>query len=215
MPQRCAVCNRVVSIGQDYCYRCVPKLRRVSLTLQQSAALSPKPHFRTGKGTLFDGCTAPFFNLGGSRKIVYNYKFYGRADLSSLICDEMAQAFSQSLGEIHFDAVCYVPSTALSRINRGFDHIARLARGLSKRLGLPVIKALRQTGKKKMQHMLRAAQRADNVRGVYTCCADVRGKTLLLVDDIVTTGATLNECTRVLKKNGAAAVYCITAAMSS
>ncbi len=47
--------------------------------------------------------------------------------------------------------------------------------------------------------------------GVYGVSGDVKGKTLLLIDDIVTTGATLNECAKVLKQNGAKAVYCLTA----
>ena len=70
---------------------------------------------------------------------------------------------------------------------------------------------LRQIGRKKKQHILRASLRAANVLGVYGVSGDVKGKTLLLIDDIVTTGATLNECAKVLKQNGAKAVYCLSA----
>ena len=62
------------------------------------------------------------------------------------------------------------------------------------------------------QEKLNKQQRKQNLVGVYKLCANVKGKRVLVIDDIKTTGSTLNECARVLKKGGAASVVCLTVA---
>jgi predicted amidophosphoribosyltransferase len=91
-----------------------------------------------------------------------------------------------------------------------------LATELSKVLSLPVKNVLEKIFDNNIQHESSQNRRKGNVLGVYDVREneDVKGKTILLVDDIKTTGATLNECAKILKIRGAEKVYCVTVALT-
>ena len=92
---------------------------------------------------------------------------------------------------------------------RGYDQSELLARVIAKKLSLPLVPALQKHAERGPQSQLKdAAQRRSNASGAFSVLpgADVSGKTLLLIDDIVTTGATLAECSRVLRTAGASDV---------
>ena len=111
-----------------------------------------------------------------------------------------------------FDGIAYVPLSGKSRRARGYDQSRLLARRLGKALGIPVVKALRKCRDTQTQHQLSREERAENVRGAYSCGMDLSGRSLLLVDDIVTTGSTLRECAAALYDSGAQSVCGICAA---
>ena len=87
---------------------------------------------------------------------------------------------------------------------RGFNQSALVALALSRRWGIPVSEtALVRNRQTRSQVGLSAPQRADNIRGAFTAGAEVRGKVILLVDDVMTTGATASACARGLRQGGA------------
>ena len=86
---------------------------------------------------------------------------------------------------------------------------------ISKETQIPISHALKQTGDKLTQHELPASLRVQNVAGVFGATKQICGQTVLLVDDIKSTGATLDECTRALMYAGVKDVYCITAISNS
>ena len=123
-----------------------------------------------------------------------------------------AQEFS---GE--FDAVTWVPVSAKRLRKRGFDQARYLCASLCVDWHTAPQETLRKVRDNPPQSGLEdAAARRANVLGVYepVSPADIAGKRFLLVDDILTTGATLGECVRVLKAAGAADVVCLTLAMT-
>lgn len=93
------------------------------------------------------------------------------------------------------DAVCFVPATASAYARRGYDHMEFVARALSARLGLPLADVLVRA-EARDQRELGREERARNLKGTASSCADVSGARLLLVDDVATTGASLAEATR-------------------
>lgn len=96
---------------------------------------------------------------------------------------------------------------------RGFNQSMEIARGLGNRLNLAVDRSsLVRNRPTPPQADLPLKERHKNVRGAFECTADMTGKNILLIDDVMTTGATLNECARVLKLHGAT---CITAAVAA
>ncbi len=101
-----------------------------------------------------------------------------------------------------FDAIAFVPATEEAFLRRGFDHMEDVARELSRRLGLPVADVLvhHHSGD---QRELGGEERTENVRGSFEVVGDVWGSRLLLVDDVVTTGASLREAARALVARGA------------
>jgi predicted amidophosphoribosyltransferase len=103
------------------------------------------------------------------------------------------------------DALCFVPATHAAYQRRGFDHMELVARELAWLLGLPLADLLvRAEGRD--QRVLGRSERADNLRGTVEVMGDVSGLSLLLVDDVITTGASLTACAEALRERGAARV---------
>ncbi len=131
---------------------------------------------------------------------------YGRdIPLLNSLAETVAEAYSLYFGEIEADAVVAVPLNRKKRLRRGFNQAEILARaiplpGLEKRVSRNA-DTLPQSG------MDSDGARKVNVKGVFGVCGDIRGKTLIIVDDVVTSGATTDELASVLKKAGAARVY--------
>ena len=112
------------------------------------------------------------------------------------------------------DVIVPVPLTSARRRRRGFNQAALLAKGLGRERGLPVIEALTRTRFGVAQVGLSAAERRRNVAGAFAFRRDagVEGLRLLVIDDVATTGATLDACARALLQGGAKDVYGLTIA---
>ena len=103
------------------------------------------------------------------------------------------------------DALCFIPATRQAYARRGFDHMERVARSLATELGIPCADVLmRATGAD--QRALGKEGRANNLRGTVSVAGEVAGAHLLLVDDVITTGASVREAARALLARGAASV---------
>lgn len=115
-------------------------------------------------------------------------------------------------------AVCYIPRGRNAALRYGTDQAKELALAVAKELGLPCLPLLqRQRGHSKPQKSLTAAQRVQNARHAFCMKtgADCTELILFLADDVVTTGASMASCIRLLRKNGAKAVYGIAVAVDS
>lgn len=111
------------------------------------------------------------------------------------------------------DCVVAVPSASHNLARRGFNQAALLAQSTAYILHLPYTDALTRTRQTASQVDVQTRQaRRDNVRGAFRASSAVRGKTVILVDDVTTTGSTLLECAAALKEAGAARVYGLTLA---
>lgn len=144
---------------------------------------------------------------GAVKGIVTGYKYGGKKWLGRFLGREMAQALSELPQS--FSCVCNVPLHEKRRKSRGFDQSEELAKGLSEAAGLPYIPALRRIRNTKTQTKLSEKQRAENIKGAFEAACPVSGK-VLLVDDVLTTGATAGECARTLMRAGAESVYVVT-----
>lgn len=105
------------------------------------------------------------------------------------------------------DAVVPVPMHWLRRAARGASAAEELARGLAAPLGVPMRAVLRRRRPTRMQNELPVHERAGNVRDAFLCRRRIDGRRILLVDDVLTTGATLAACRRTLLAAGATAVF--------
>lgn len=117
--------------------------------------------------------------------------------------------------QLTFDLVTWAPLSRLRRWRRGYDQAELLAREVSSQLGLPLQSTLHKANRKPLSRLEGSRSiRAARILGAYSLGngANVAGKRILLVDDIVTSGATLNECARILKTAGAAEIICVTLA---
>lgn len=123
----------------------------------------------------------------------------------------LAQTLREEYGDIEFHAVTYVPISKARIRERGFNQSQVLAQAICKQLGYKKPVALLKKPKDiPRQSSLKLRERKTNVIGAFSPANAhlAVDKTILLIDDVQTTGATLNECAKVLRKAGAAAVYC-------
>ena len=129
--------------------------------------------------------------------------------------DRLGSLISTLANTSNWDAVVPVPLHWTRKWSRGFNQSLILAKAVSKTLGIPVLSALRRTKRTKDQTKLSREARLANVRGAFRAVCKVKGRKVLLLDDVTTTGATLEECRRVLTQAGAAEISAAVVALAN
>ena len=155
-------------------------------------------------------CASPLWYEGPAREGMLRYKFHGASGAADVLGGLLAECAAERFaGE--FDTVTYVPVSRRRLRRRGYDQSRLLAEAACRRWNTAPETLLRKDGDNPPQsgQTGEAARRA-NVLGMYEPVGDAAGKRILLVDDIVTTGATLCECARTLRQAGATSVMCVT-----
>ena len=155
-------------------------------------------------------CAAPLWYRDGARQGLLRLKFRGAPGAAEPLGALLAQCAAERLSGA-FDTVTWVPVSPRRLRQRGYDQAELLARAACRRWDTAPARLLEKTRDNPAQSGLRdAAARRENVRDVYRAAepGDARGRRVLLVDDICTTGATLRECAAVLRAAGAEAVVC-------
>ena len=157
------------------------------------------------KGGLFDGAAYGYHYGGPVSGLVRNLKYRGVTRLAPIMAKGMARAcgFIEPTGA---DVVVPVPMHPKRQRQRGFNHAELLARDTAAILGLPVCLAVKRVRNTRQQARLSVRERLRNLDGALALAGDVRGKRVLLVDDVCTTGATANACAQVLRDGGAKSV---------
>ena len=148
---------------------------------------------------------------------IYHFKYRDRPQLAGPLGRSLAsfaRDHAAHLNDLKFDALQPVPMHSTRRRLRGYNQSERLARVVGTELGLPLCDALVRSRPTRPQVGLAREARCINLAGAFTVRRpeEVRGKTLLLIDDVATTGSSLSECAAALKAAGAAAVYALTLA---
>lgn len=201
-PARCLLCGERTAGGADFCPDC--------------AAKAPKEPYRrllepAGSGERPLRVLAPFAYRGGLCGTLHRFKFQGRRALAEPLGRQMARVLPREEAG-SFDGVAWVPMTAKSRRKRGYDQSFLLAKAVARELGLPCLSLLEKLRETDVQHSLSKTKRVQNIKNAYGAAPNAAGKKILLIDDIVTTGATLTECARQLYRAGAKEVVCLCAA---
>ena len=167
----------------------------------------------------FDRAASALRLEGEAREMVNAFKFKSHVWMRDDFADWLEAAARTRFAVDEVDVVLPMPSTLLHRIDRGHSPSGCLARALAGRLGKPCDPhALRRVGSPRRQGGLSEEDRRTNVVGTFRCrrsYAKEDETTVMLVDDIMTTGSTLSECARELKRAGAARVWCVTLAHSA
>jgi ComF family protein len=223
-PRRCAGCRGDVAdapghvcpdcmlgltvVEPPYCGRCGdPAEGRIEHAYTCAWCLSVKPAFERARSAVrYRGAIQP---------ILHEFK-YGRGthlgrDLGALLEPCVRAHFRDA----EIDVVSSVPLHATKERERSYNQSAILARDLARRLGKPLARraAVRVRPTATQTH-LTAAERRANMRGAFEARSPewIEGRRILLVDDVMTTGATVDECSRALMAGGAAAVHVVTVA---
>lgn len=141
------------------------------------------------------------------RKIISKLKFEGANYLAKPLAKLMAEQSSRF--NESFDAVCFIPSSKEKLAKRGYNQSELLARHIAKSLGLPLLNALQKPAETKSLRLSSGRERQGIISGAFELnnkCEIKKGSVLLLVDDVLTTGSTASEASRILHYGGAAKV---------
>ena len=163
-----------------------------------------------------DGCFSPLAYRGTVPQAVHRYKFSRVRALGKPFAALMAQCLSDRLPE-GADLLCWAPLSKKRLRERGFDQAELLAREVGRLLSVPAVPTLEKTRNTAPQSELEeASARRANAQGAYSLLpgAGLTGRRVVLVDDVVTSGATLSACAALLRQAGAERVYCLTLAQA-
>lgn len=197
-PPRCPYCGELTGTITESCDKCLP-------------AKNVNPHrTQLSSGT---ECISAFRYSGSARDAILNYKYHGCRQYGKSFVYTYLRLISDCYGAINFDVYTSVPAQRDFAYRR-FDHMKLIAKAAAKQnhvdYGQLLIKDSK--GNNVFQHSLPAEERAKNAESSYRLFenADIKGRTVLMFDDVITTGATLNVCAGILLSNGAEQVKCIT-----
>ncbi len=205
-PNRCGFCHKVVPWDKLICHECEEKLE-----------YSSEP-VRYDSDGAFDRCVSPCGYFGVAKNGVLNLKYHYGKNTAEYLLPCLCGLIREHLPVADIDIVTSVPMTKKRRSETGYNHAEVIAKLICDELKLPYDPKLLEKQKvASVQHKLSASDRKTLIKGVYKrgkSLYNIKDKTVLLVDDIITTGATLSECATILKEEGASAVYCVTLAKS-
>lgn len=202
-PPKCVLCRKVLETQEtDLCRHC--------------RADSPDYSHRKRNLQFLDSFTAVWYYENNVRRSLLRYKFYGARGYAAAYGRLLAMRLRREYPE-GFDVLTWIPISRLRKFRRGYDQVELLTRAVGWELEMEPVSVLKKVRNNRQQSKIQdAAQRRANVLGVYraTNPEAIKGKRVLLLDDIFTTGATASEAARVLLTAGAKEVHCAAVAAS-
>lgn len=212
-PRKCIHCGSIIPFSDDVCLQCalkectVPEGFCFHCNSRQCRCKDSQPKLRH--------ISAAFIYTDAAKRLITELKFKRKKYRAELLSEEIARRVISDFHGVHFDYVTFVPMSNNARKRRGYNQSEVLARKVAKRLFLPCREALTKTKDTPKQHYLNASGRRKNLADAVTLKkgTQAEGKTILILDDIKTTGSTLMVCEEVLLSAGAREVYCAVAAI--
>lgn len=200
-PPKCAFCESVLKDSRRMvCPGCEETL----------PWLSEADRLQTGEH--FSRCLSISWYEDQFRFAMLQYKFYGQRHLAEVFAAPLAKYLAQSFSG-RFDLMTWIPISKERLRTRGYNQSQLLAEEIAKLLQQPALPLLSHPRPKPPQSgIATAAERQSNVSGCFAVsfAGDLHGKRILLIDDVITTGATLEEAARILRSAGCKEVLCAT-----
>ena len=211
LPRTCPVCGKLLMASEDVmCAFCAIGLPRYHiLNIEDNPLLRmiwDKADVRRATTFLTYNHHSPYHNL------IIDFKFHGMSDLAFKLGQWAALEAKKTDFWEDVDALVPVPLTRWRRWQRGYNQAEKLAQGMSEVTGLPVLNLLKRTKNRTPQSRLKGEARLKNAEGIYrakTIPDEWRGKCFVLIDDVMTTGATLASCAQALHNANESATICI------
>lgn len=211
-PPACAICQAPPATELPICERCLAALTRLpDPVCAQCRAFVPEPHTRCVRGHRRQPAIVWATGLFDDyyRELVHTFKFDRRLDCGMFLAQRLSEMVREDDRSAQIDWVVPVPLHPARQRERGFNQSSFLAAPIAEAIGKPLNdQALRRIRNTSTQTALDYRQRRANVAGAFAPEeAAVGDMNILLVDDVMTTGATLAECAAVLRKAGARGVF--------
>lgn len=201
-PNKCIFCSKNISSKKLFCDNC----KNETKVYQKNFAI------KIGKKREFLKVYWPHKYSGEYRRNLLRFKFNRVTSFSksfaTVICDTI------DIDPRNVDAITWVPMTKSKEKLRGYNQAELIAKEVAKITGIPLKECIVKIKDNEIQHTLKYNERQLNVKNAYQFKDDINGQKIIIVDDIITTGATISECTKTLLKGGAKEVVGICCASS-
>lgn len=216
-PPKCTFCkNLLTTTNKENKYICKTCHQSLPFIFNDISKISDRDIYYKflNRNYYFKECISVFFYEGIIATSIRKFKFYNKLSFSSLFSYYISLFVNDFYSDVNFDFITYIPMYKLKEKQRGYNQAKLLAKNISKILKIPLSELLIKIKDNQIQHNLPANMRINNVKNIYKALniQNINEKTILLIDDIVTTGSTLNEASKILKENGAKNIYCATIA---
>lgn len=155
------------------------------------------------------------FYGGILKSLILKFKYESNYNAGYLLANFLIEIIRES--EIDIDIICYIPMIRKDERKRGFNQCKLIANEIGYNLNIPVSNCIKKVKHTKEQKKLTKEERIKNLIGAFevTSNEDIKNKRVLLIDDVMTTGATIGECTKILKKSGVKEIIVLTIAKSN
>lgn len=217
-PRRCPICDKALKLdGKKICGDCVSKLVYITeprckkcgkqlMKMEQEYCYDCK-----NKRHMYKTGVAAFSHVGDIKKSIYRIKYNNKREYVDFYGEELMKRFGNEIKIWNCDALIPVPLHRSRKIKRGYNQAEIIAKKISKLSGIPVYKGvLKRVKKTKPQKELNDNERKKNVENAFKIQGNiVELKKVIIVDDIYTTGSTIDACAKQLLKNGVQEVYFI------
>lgn len=202
-PRVCGFCNKIIENGY-ICSECKKKIKCIN-----------EQYIPFVQTSYFDKLYCSYEYGGVVRKKILDYKFHHKKYLCKTFAEEIINKLCDSK-DANYDMIIAVPLSRKKQFARGYNQSELIAKLVAKKLKIAYRKDILIKQKHNVtQSNLNRNERFENVKNVFKTTKDLNNKKILLIDDIYTTGATVNECARVLKKAGAREVVVYTVARAT
>lgn len=226
-PPRCHICRAFLADHKNssahFCDECLNSLSRITSPLCPVCGIPFESRVEEDhicgecleKRPYFDMLAAPYLYEGGIMDVIHQIKYSGKTYLAKSLGALLASLARERIGDTKGMLMMPVPLHPRRLKERGFNQSLVLARAVAPLLDTRIdFLSLRRVRYTRPQTGLKRDERRRNVRGAFGLADNpgLKGKTVILVDDVTTTGNTLNECARALKRAGCERVFCLTLA---
>lgn len=208
LPNQCIFC--LVKSNETICRLCFDALPK--LTIQCPKCAEPNQHGELcgrciSRPPSFSKVISPFIYSGAIKHLIINLKRRPLSTGQDLLNNRLANLLSSS----EFDYIVPIPYHWFRLLSRGHNPVREIAYQVAKTINTPLIDALACHHPRAKQKLLNRLQRLNNLQGVYSIANNsklkqLKNKNILLIDDVVTTGATINNAARALKAFGVKSV---------
>lgn len=216
-PNRCIFCDCLIDPFDDFCDDCAQNIPFIEGEICKNCGAQRKDCTCKKRHSHYYDCIAsPLYYEDKVKTCIHRFKFRGERNIYKALGRLMADTVAERYGDIEFDYVTYIPMFPKKERKRGFNQSRLLAQRISELCEIPFAdKMLIKLYNTDNQHDCTGLERTGNLIGVFDVDSryDLNGKTVLLIDDIKTSGSTLNECGKMLYLNGVNSVICLTAAL--
>lgn len=211
-PRRCPLCDSLSAPNKGLvCDHCVPKIRFLDpecFSAPKGTEEEPIRRYRA-VGHDYDDFAAAFEYKDEMRESVLRFKYSGRAEYADFFCAALWAFTKKQVNSWHADLIIPVPGDAGRMRERGYNQAELLARGISRLSGIPedtgMVRRVRRT---RPQSGLDPFERKLNLASAFAC-EKAPPERVIVVDDILTTGSTMDAMARCLKEAGAGAVFAL------